>query len=259
MFSDAVMGIMIIIFSLFIGAGAIIFIITWLKHHRVRVRDPINKDCYITDVWVFEKNDKETGDRVWKSCFSKRFKSSRPPTQSINVGKRGRLFAECYKIGEDEYYWIQDKGVQIETIEDKNKKVTYNILNAEGKTVDTFKPYSKTQRATVVLQHQKAVEISKRGKWTPSEIIAIGALGSLVMVIIMGMLFWGDINTSYSNHAAIATSITQKQGEITANLAILSQSMGVNVNKVQISQTAEAQQTSNLIMTDGETPPEGVE
>ena len=265
---------MIVIFTV-IG---ILFLITYMTSHRLRIRDPIKKDTYITDYWVWEKKDPDTGIIYWKSVMSNKVNTPKPPAEAVNVGKKGKKFAEAYQLSADEFIWITDKGINLVwkevEVKDKGGKTLMKndkpvmrkeqhivdlITNKKtGKTeykyIDTFKPYTAVQRETLIAQHKKADEI-KRNKWTPDKIITITSIGALVMLVVMLMIFWGDIAKPALESQQVALQQQKMNGEITNQLAIMLRAVGYDVGDVKVSQTPKKQNTGNTIKTKGEEPP----
>lgn len=275
----SLVGFTYFLLGLFVLMGVVImgFVMVSMFTHRLRIRDPIRKDTYITDLWVWEKKDKDTGIIYWQ--WGKKIKTPKPPIEAINVGKRGRKFAEAYQLSADELVWITDKGIkiiekQVEVIGKDGKPLMIDgkpvtrkemqIVDLvpdekeEGKViykfVDTFKPYTAVQRETLIAQHKKADDI-KRNKWTADKIVTITAIGALVMMVVCLMIFWGDIAKPALQAQSVATKQMQINSDVADKQARLMEAMGYDVEGYEISQTAKTQKTGNVIKTEGEEPP----
>ena len=244
-------AILIIVLVTMLGLGLIYFILLWSKSHRLRTRHSLNNTNYIKDYWIVEKKDKIDGSIKWKSCLGK-IKIDRPPEEAIDVGSRGRMFAECYMISDDELVWICDKGIKMvaETNDNGIKTGKYKIqdvtTNGKVKTIDTFKPFSPTQRTVVANQFMKAETISKQNKWSKQDIIQLTVVGSLVFVIALGLIFGSDLLKAYSEAQSASTGACQNLAKITAHLTSAEkppQEIGASTN-------------SPTIRTTGEDPPE---
>ena len=75
---------------------------------------------------MVEKLYKETGIVYWKSVFFQRkLKIPEPPKEAVEVGKRGRKFVEAYRLTEDEWVWITDKGIQVKEVD--GQLVAYDV------------------------------------------------------------------------------------------------------------------------------------
>jgi hypothetical protein len=254
-----VQGLIIILFTLFFGLLAVTVIITYMFTHRFRVRDPINRNNYITDFWVWETKDKESGVLYWKSVFwQSKLYTPKPPESAINVGQRGRKFAEAYKLSEDEFCYIDDKGITIKEIETKDgyiKKVIADIVKVtnegtEFNIVDTFKPFSITQRDTLINQHKKAIEISSK-RWSPDKIMAITGFAGLTIIIVCMFIFWGDLARPVLDAGSQNIEIMRRQEQITSNQIELASQLGIELKKT--SQTPTPEQSQGLI---DQVPPE---
>lgn len=257
----ALLGWMIIIGSLLIGFLAINVIIFWLRSHRLRIRDPMNRRAYIEDYWMLEKKEKKTGILYWKSVWwRKKIQTPKPPMKALEVGKRGKKFAECYRLSEDEYIWIADAGIKIKRVEGKLQAFEIQ-KNGQEKSIDSFKAFTPTQRQVLINQHIKAEEISKR-RWTTGEIAGMISFGILGLVIIMALIFGGDIINNIRQFQSQNIEAQKQNLELTkamaAREAILAKVMGTDLSdiSVSISQEVKPQKTSEVVEgTTGNTPP----
>jgi len=164
-------GSLIIIFlALAGGVGFLVFFLEYSRAAKFRIRDPLNKNSYITDYLMVEKKDKAEGVVTWKSVWwQKKITTPEPPKRCIEVGKKGKKYVEAYKLTEDEFVFITDKGIELKEVVDKETgrtetKIMDIDINGKSTEIDTFKPYSVTQRDVLVSQHRKAEEISNK-RW----------------------------------------------------------------------------------------------
>lgn len=236
----AFLGWLIIIFSLLFGLGSVSFIIIWMRHHCLEIRDPLDKKQYITTYWVMEKLDKSTNTMYWQRVLSS-FKVSEPPKEAVNVGKRGRKYASCYKLGEDEFVWITDKGIRMEEV---NGKVTAMDVQKDGttKTIDSFKPFTSVQRQVLINQIIKANDISKK-RWTPMEVMGVVSMAGIIFTIALLLAFGGDLLKEYRASREGATQVLKMAGDITMKQAYLMDAMGIKIANMDVivSQTPEVQ------------------
>lgn len=250
-------GILIIVFSLLIGVMTVMFLIVYLKSHRLRVRDPLHQKGYIADLWMMEKKDKKTGILHWKNVFwQPKLVLPEPPKDAIDIGKKGRKFAEAYKLSEDEFVWISDKGIKVET-DDRGKIVAYDVdESGKYKKIDSFKPFTTTQRQVLVHQFIKSDIITKK-KWSPAEIMGIVSMGGLVMVILVIAVFGADLLGAYNSVASTHLETARVQAETQRSLALLAQSLGVSVEgmEVVIAQTPPPEEQGEVIVQQNEEPP----
>ena len=110
----------IIIYSLVIIIPLLIVMIIFLainqykKAHRLIIKDPSKDNHYIKEFLMVEKVDKDTKEIRWRSVFwQPNFECERPPAEAIDVGIKGRKVAQCYRIADNQFCWITDKGIQI--------------------------------------------------------------------------------------------------------------------------------------------------
>jgi len=253
------MNLALLILAIFVlfGIGLIVFILSWLRSHRLTIRDPMNQSRYIETYWVMEKKDRHTGVMTWQSVFwQPKIKTPKPPAKAIEVGKRGRKFAQAYRLSEDEYIWITDAGIKTRVIEKDNRQ-QIEVLDVEedGKqrVVDTFKPFSVTQRDVLVSQFKKAEQISGK-TWTAERVIQLAAMGSIAMIIIMLLIFWKDIAQPALESHQLAIETQEQNIVLQSNIAKMMRAANMNTDGLEFPQTAK-QQESNVITTTDEEPP----
>ena len=224
------------------------------KGHRLRIRDPLNKGRYIKDYLMIDKKDKQTGILYWKNVWwQKKLKVGEPPKDATDIGEKGKRYVEAYRLSEDEFVWITDKGISVLVDEKTGQLVAYNVEDGgkAGKKIDSFSPFTATQRQTLINQHIKADEISKK-RWSPSEIAGMVSVGAMAMVIIIAVVFAQDIFQGYNEVQQTHVAIAKEFAEITKNQAIISQGLGIKVEGVS---TTPATQKSNVIVKGNEAAP----
>jgi len=252
--TNYVMPIVVMLFSLIIGGLAILFIFTYIRSHRLRLRYMMNDRKYVEDYWVMEHSDNKTGDIYWKSVwFQKQIKTEKPPDHIIDIGKKGKFYAELYVYskGSDgtlEGVWINDDT----EITDKNL-----VLQEDNKKiVDTFKPFSTTQRAFATRQFKKA-EDRRNSKWDVQKIANFAFMGLFLITIIAVAIFLPDILDKQREIEGIRLQQEQKQLDITNKQLAIVQAMGVKIENwdVVVSQTVK-QKSNSVITTNNEVQPQ---
>ena len=245
------MGWVIIFFTLMLGTATIIFILIWFKHHELVLRDTINNQSYIRKYWIIEKKDKDTGILYWVSVWGKNvLKTPKPPASSIDVMKRGKKHAEAYRVSEDEFIWIADKGIEMVEVvdEDGNKKKVVKDVMTDGSysTIDSFKPFGAVPREVLVNQHRKAAELRSK-RWTADKVINIVSLGVIGMIIVMAIVYWGEmmqpIKEMYSMNEARENRLIKLEQQITEAANRCSSTQALNPESI------------NTINVPGDKPP----
>jgi hypothetical protein len=194
-----------IVLPIALGFLAIAFLLTWMRSHRLRIKDATSKGAYITDYWVVEKKDKTTKATVWQTVwFQKKLTFDKPPQESISIGKKGRKYAVAFRLTSNELAWVKDK-----TLEESNPK------DKDGNNlVDLENIFTKTQREFAAHQYIKAEEenMNKKG-WTADKIVSIAMVGSLAMVVICALIFLPDVikeaNVFVDSLGNVAGSMTE--------------------------------------------------
>jgi len=249
-----VIPIIVLLMSLIFGAGAIAFIIVFIKSHRLRLRNVVNGKKYIEDYWMMEHKDKTTGDIYWKSVFfQKSIKTELPPNTIRDVGKKGKFYAELYVTGTSadgtiEGIWMKDN---MDEADDKLKLSNGELVK------DVLKPFSVTQRAFATRQFKKAEE-RRANKWDIQKIANIAFLGLFMIVLIIGIIYAPDILENQAKVEGAKVEWMKKANEITDRQLAITNAMGVKVENwdVVVSQSVK-QKPNSVITTSNELQPMG--
>jgi len=258
--ASAVLSLVWIVLALGVG-GILMYVLTInTKANKLIVRDPTNEKQYIQEYKVIEKKDSKTGVLYWEGViWGPKIKTEKPPSASIDVGIKGKKYAEAYRISEDEFVWIRDRGIKIEKLDNGQIEIYEVEKDGKKKVLDSFQGFSTTQRQILINQYTKADEISKK-KWSTGEIMGMVSVGALVLVIMVGFIFGGDILQGYNEIQANQLAAQNINLEIektqAAREAILAQAMGVDLEDLNIQISQNVRSTSgNVIVRSDETPP----
>lgn len=244
----------------------------------------LNESRYVTDYLMRTKKIKKDGTTWWTSVpWQKRIKIPEPPSQVIDVGKGGRKYLEVYRLGEDEYAYLRDKSVDMSKIKammsEKAKltkflnKFELNKDNAEFKkensekadkarkrmavinedikqfdgtlVINAFKPFSTVQRQVIIAQFARAEEQRQKNIFKEAVVPAVAIL-SFAIIIIMLMVFWGDLAKPALDSHGMALEMQKENMR-------LAQQLGV-YNGGQIAQEPQAESNSAII-SQTEDPP----
>jgi len=152
-------------------AGGAWFLMYWTSFkHTVLIREITSTRKFIVTDKARIKRDKEDGVEYWQ-LRKRKAKLISPHSESIEITKKGRFYAECYhdlESGKDAgYSWIQDKG--------------------EGE----FISYPAEHRALLNARIRRAAE--RRGKTTFEMVMTIAAVGVPLIALVLVFSFWGDL------------------------------------------------------------------
>lgn len=259
-----ILELIIIFMTLILGGLMIYFILTFKRAHKLVLRDPMNKAQYIRELLMIETLDKQSHARRWKSVWwQSKYECERPPAEALDNRKGGKYHAEAYLVADGQHCWITDAGINIMATEDEDGRriweiVDPNVVDEEGKplVIDSFKPYTVTQRHSMVSQHKKSIEISKNKGWTAERVVTFASVGVLGMVIIialtMGGEYWDGLNQAQSNNL----KMQENQIVMLDKLAIISSALGTKIDGYEstVAQTPQSQGGS-VITSETETPP----
>lgn len=204
------------------------FVSALMKAHKLIVKEP-TQNGFITHIYsMVEKKDKKTGIVTWES-INRKIRIPEPPSEATNIMKKGKKFSQAYRLSEDEYIFAKDKG-----IDDFSK-------HALG-----FKPFSVVQRQVIVSQFAKAEEMRNKS-WIKENIVPAASILSMVIIISMLFIFWGDIAKPALDSHQMALQ-TQEQ-----NIMILQQ-LGIRTGG-DVSQVIPPEESEQIFITDTEDPP----
>ena len=223
---------MIIILSVFllVFMGIVLTIVSILsKSYRVRVRDAHLHKGYIIDYWVLPKKEKDTGVIWWKSVFwQKQIKLPEPPEKCIDVGLKGRKYVEVKRLSEDEFVFIKDKGIDAEVVLEDGKKIS-----------ESFQAFSVVQRQVVVDQFVKA-EAERNQSWLKENGMNLAFGGFMTIIIVMGLVYWGDIAQANIQQQDATTGILHEINKVVKDMSGISTVSGA---------------TGGGVVTDSDKPP----
>ena len=87
--------IIIMILVVVVAIVTISVLISYMKSHKLRIRDPLTRGHYIEDYLMIEYQDKDTREYRWKSVWwQKKYDIEKPPAEALDVGKKGKKYAE---------------------------------------------------------------------------------------------------------------------------------------------------------------------
>ena len=98
-----------IIFTTVIGImGLVIFMITLyfisalMKAHKLIIKEPTQNGFIVHFYSMVEKKNKKTGIITWES-LNRKIKIPEPPSEAINIMKKGKKYCQVYRLSEDIY------------------------------------------------------------------------------------------------------------------------------------------------------------
>lgn len=205
---------------------------------RLRVRKLTNGAKIVKDYRVKEFEDKD-GVVWWRVAGEKRPTQrliSCPPEAAIDINDKGKKTAECYETETGDKIWIQDKaqvGVFPEELLDEKyhpkdiadmkdgkekdakialwEKAQRKEWKDANKVVEAYKPLTTNQRLVLINNIRKAE--ARRGFDWKAQLIPVVALGSLVLVILGGLIFLPDVIKTVADKDTQATQFQAAQLE----------------------------------------------
>lgn len=249
-----------------LGIGIAAVFLTGLKSDRLEIRDPMHGVARVSRYWTKEVRDKESGVVSWEGVWcSGKIKTEAPPSETLSVDRRGRRYAVAYKVAEGQHVWIKDKGIEITEVEkviDGIKRKTLEIhdvgKDGEKEFIDTFEPFTVTDRLTVMSEVVKSNEM-KAKSWTADKIIAGGSIAIMGLVLILFIVFFGDIMSAVNSHHSTLTSasdrVLYRSEQIMMQQAKLLEALNINDFNITLAQVVTPYQGAATLEGDGEKPP----
>lgn len=247
-------GSLLIIFGFpLVALIGLYFFLTITKSHRLRVRYNINGRKYVKDYLMKEKKDRESKDIYWLSgaIWQKKIKVEKPPERVIDVGAKGKYYAECYANSE-----LSDGTLEVTWLRDSVDLNKTTLLEEDGVTIgDAFRPYSTTQRSFVVAQHKKELE-RKSKALTIAQIMNYAVIGMFFITLMIFAIFGKDFFEGVANMENSRSNWIERMDKIADKQLAITEAMGVKVKDydVVVSQAVTTQKT-NVITTTNEQQP----
>lgn len=227
---------LIILFVFLAVGGFFLYLILSFKH-KVRIKELVKGRKIVKDFRARSFTDKE-GISWWKLSGEKD-KSKRliplPPEEAIELNHKGKKVAECYRTEYGEIIWIAEGG-DVGDIPDEifldppTEIVNQKDLTIKKQMLDQWKkrkkaeyikdhnlitPYHSinTKQRMIYFNNIRKAEARKGFNWK-EQIIPAVSIGALVMIIIAGMVFWGDLAQPALNANSQAAEIRKTDLQI---------------------------------------------
>ena len=174
----------ILLFIIVIGIVAYWIHLERSFKYRAIIKDIVHgrKIVNIHKASHYVDNDKVT----WWKLAGEKDKNRRllplPPEDAIELDKKGRKVAQCLRTETDEIIW-QKENTDLH-ISEKEVKA--------GEALEGYEPFTTKQRIITMNLIRKA-ESRRNKKDLMTAMIQLGSLAVLGMVIVAGMVFWGDL------------------------------------------------------------------
>jgi len=194
---DSSFTVLLIILALAI-VGGLGYYIFWLMQfkHKFRVKEVIHGRKIIIDDKARELKSKD-GNLFWQLLKTK-VKLPVPPSEAIEVDNKGRKCVEAYKLESGDFIYSKDlneaKDLPDEIKKIKNldeRRVAVESWIKEQGAIYSREPLTTSQRMILINQIEKAI-LKKTKKWQ-DYLMPIVAIGSVVIIVVSLMIFYGDM------------------------------------------------------------------
>ena len=168
------------------------FFMSYSKANRVLVIYPTAGQDLPQELRMYEKKDRVSGVIWWKS-FDGKVKFPEPPAECIrNIKGKGLKWACVTRLSEDEY--------------------KYNKLTTSKDTIN-FVPFTAVEREIIIQEFAKAAK-KRASNWLRDALVPSVAILSFVVIVIMLLVFWGDIAQPALESHQLALSVSQQNQDI---------------------------------------------
>ena len=175
------------------------------------MRKTQNRSGRVKIVYMMESTQKD-GSVWWRSFPFSSIKIPAPPDSVIDVNEFGRKIAEGYMVSSDEVVWLKDTGIR-----------------PGEKILESFKPFSVTQRS-VLVQELETAHMKRGSKWlTPEFIMPMTAIMVLGMFGICALIFGADLIKPLNTMASQNIQFQQENIKLAEMNARISQALGVKL------------------------------
>lgn len=213
--SSIIFPIVIMVIFLIFGIMAITGILCYMRSNRLVIRRDVDGKSIIDGYfWMLPRKSKKDGTVYWVSVpWQRKLKIQEPPNEVMDINNRGKKWVEVFRLSEDEYVFIKDCG-----IDKDSHMLSYTREVGKGKELkqyavkDLFQPFSLVQRETIIHQYKKANAEKDRDKL--SMLINNIPVIVLGMVVIIGMIYAGEISNAFSKVGAQADGLLSKAAKV---------------------------------------------
>ena len=177
---------------LLVVMAGMMFLMRYSKANRVLVIYPTAGQDLPQELRMYERKDKISGVVWWKS-FDGKVKFPEPPAECIrNIKGKGLKWACVTRLSEDEY--------------------KYNTLTTSKDTIN-FVPFTAVEREIIIQEFAKAAK-KRASNWLRDALVPSVAILSFVIIVIMLLVFWGDIAQPALESHQLALSVSQQNQDI---------------------------------------------
>lgn len=182
----------ILLTVLLVTLAGMMFFMRYSKANRVLVIYPTAGQDLPQELRMYEKKDRVSGVIWWKS-FDGKVKFPEPPAECIrNIKGKGLKWACVTRLSEDEY--------------------KYNKLTTSKDTIN-FVPFTAVEREIIIQEFAKAAK-KRASNWLRDALVPSVAILSFVVIVIMLLVFWGDIAQPALESHQLALSVSQQNQDI---------------------------------------------
>lgn len=208
-----------------VGIGIFIMVMESKYKHKVTIKKVVKGNIQIKHDKFKVKKDKE--GIVWWHFRKLKMDVTPFPNECVGLDEKGRMYGQCYQLSDVTIVPIKDTF-------DPSEETTYDEIIAK------LQPYTSNQRALLVNQHSKA---ERNRKKTVAEMISAAIpYISVVMIVIMFMIFYGDAVEPIKEMAQ--TSVAHWE-TVTENIAQATSQLNEIINNKQVLIGETINQTSN--------------
>ena len=220
-----------------LGGGLFYFAVIKKYKHKVRVKEICDNTTIVTDVMAREKRDKDGSVTWYLTKFKKHFPI--PPNECIEIDTKGRKTVVMYLTETGEGFYGKDeskllplpKSIIEEKDEDKKELLTTEWTKLH-QGIKSYEPYTGENRYFLINQDKKAASMRKKS-WQ-EQLPLIAGMMSSVLVVVMLMIFWGDIAAPALEGQKLQQATIDTQLIVVQELRDLKQDIQVIKSEAQI-------------------------
>lgn len=196
----------LLIIIILLVLGGLGYYIYWIKQfkHKFRIKQVTHGRKIIIDDKARELKGKDGG--LYWQLFKSKDKLTIPPVEAIELDHKGRKCVEAYKLETGDYIYSKDLNdakeipeslLKIENLTERKNKIKSWVQ--ENNVIHSKEPLTTTQRMILINQIVKA-QLKKTKTWQ-DYLLPVAALGSVVIIVVSLMIFYGDMAKPLLNMA----------------------------------------------------------
>jgi flagellar basal body-associated protein FliL len=219
--TSALVNVLLWLFLIIVVGGLLVAMFYFFSFkHRVRVKKSVRGRTVVIDDKA--RVYKDGNGAYWWKFLKTGLKVSPPPSQAIDINKKGKYVCEGYLLEDDRFIW------RVDEFDGEKYKDNFDT-SFEGK----YKFFSGEERSLLAGQVIKAQEHKK--KKFLDVLVAIAPYLAIIMIFVLFLVFFDNVVSpavELGNSIRASHELQLKTMEIIQNIVMNKEAMMLNANNI---------------------------